>query len=164
MTAPARGLRLATLAYVRNGDTTLMLERAARPGDHHAGRWNGLGGKFEPGESPEECLSREVREESGLVVEAAELKGFLTFPAFDDHNDWYAFVYVVHRFSGTLLAHGPEGTLHWVPTRDLASLPLWEGDRVFLPWLERPGVFSAVLRYRRGRFQGHEVVFYGSGS
>lgn len=153
------GLKLCTLAYVRDGEHTLMLRRPDDPGHHQAGKYNGLGGKFEPGESPEECLAREVLEESGLVVEAAELKGFITFPDFDGADDWYVFVYLVTRFSGTLTP-SDEGTLHWVPTASVAGLPLWEGDTHFLPWLDRPGTFSAVFRYQGGRYREHQVVFY----
>lgn len=157
-----RPLKLTTLAYVRRGHETLMLERAPREHDVHAGRWNGLGGKFLAGESPEACLRREVREEAGIEVLGATLKGVLTFPTFDGTSDVYSFVYIVDRFSGTPLREGPEGKLHWVETVRLGELPLWEGDRVFLPWLDQPGVFSAVLRYEGGRFQGHEVTHYPS--
>lgn len=156
------GLKLATLAYVRRDGRTLMLYRD-RAGDLHRGRYNGLGGKFEPGESPEACLAREVHEESGLAVEEAVLKGLLTFPLFDGTDDWYAFVYLVTRFSGEPVAASPEGTLRWVADEQLLELPLWPGDRVFLPWLERPTLFSATFRYRRGRFQGYDAVFYGEG-
>jgi 8-oxo-dGTP diphosphatase len=150
---------LTTLAYLRDGARTLMLRRppdAARAGGH----WNGLGGKFAPGESPERCLRREVLEESGLRVERAELKGVITFPAFADGADVMTFVYVVRAWTGDLVPEGPEGTLHWVDTVDVASLELWEGDRIFLPWLDRPGVFSARFEYEAGRFRRHEVVFY----
>lgn len=153
------GLRLATLAYLRRDGHTLMLHRNARADDHHLGRWNGLGGKFEPGESPEACLRREVREESGLEVQEARLRGVLTFPDFDGEHDWYAFVYVVPRFGGELRA-SDEGSLHWVPDSEVARLPLWPGDRLFLPWLDRPGVFSATLRYADTRFVGYDAVVY----
>jgi 8-oxo-dGTP diphosphatase len=151
---------LTTLAYLRDGDRTLMLQR--RDDRRQGGRWNGLGGKFLPGESPERCLQREVAEESGLVVEAAELKGIITFPDFVGSGDVMTFVYLVHRWSGELLESGPEGELHWVPTADIAALELWEGDVQFLPWLERPGLFSARFRYEGTRFVGHEVTFYGA--
>ena len=166
MTAPehrARGLRLATLVYVRDGDRTLMLHRNTRPDDMHFGKWNGLGGKLEAGESPEQGMRREVLEESGLAVEAAELKGVLTFPDFDGRHDWVAFVFLVTRTSGELGPDPAEGTLCWVPTVDLPNLPLWEGDRVFLPWLDRPGWFSGVFRYQGGRLVDHEAVFYPTG-
>lgn len=154
------GLKLATLAYLRDGGHTLMLHRTGT-GDYHRGRYNGLGGKFEPGETPETCLAREVREESGLVVEEAQLKGVITFPLFDGLDDWYAFVFVVPRFSGRLSA-SPEGTLHWVPDAELADLPLWPGDRIFLPWLDGDALFSARFDYAEGGFRGYSAVFYGA--
>jgi len=155
-------LKLATLAYVRRGEETLMLRRGGDKAALHAGRWNGLGGKFEPGESPEACMRREVLEESGLTVLAAQLKGFITFPRFEAGSvDWYVWVYVVTRFSGTVTP-SVEGDLFWIPTAELAQLPLWEGDRHFLPWLDQPGVFSAVFEYEGGAYRRHEVEFYGA--
>ncbi len=161
---PPHRFHLTTLAYVRRGGETLMLERVTHFGHLHEGRWNGLGGKFMPGESPEACLQREVREEAGIEVEDAVLKGCLTFPAFDGVSDVYSFVYLVNSFRGEPFEQGPEGRLHWIPTGRLAELPLWEGDRTFLPWLDRPGFFSAELRYRGGSFVGHRVHHYAEGA
>ena len=96
-------MKLATLAYVKRDHQsvpqTLMLHKQ-RPGDYHEGKWNGLGGKFEKGESPEACLLREVHEESGLTATQATLRGVITFPDFDGVDDWYTFVYTVEGFSG----------------------------------------------------------------
>ena len=156
------GLKLATLGYLRRGGHTLMLHRTGREADYHAGRYNGLGGKLEPGESPEACLAREVREESGLQVEEARLKGLITFPLFDGVDDWYTFVFVVPRFSGRLRA-SDEGSLHWVRDAEIPDLPLWPGDRVFLPWLDGDALFSATFRYRDGVFRDYDAVFYGPG-
>lgn len=155
--AHGTGLKLATLAYVRDGERTLMLRRPG--GFEGGGSWNGLGGKFERGESPEECLAREVREESGLKVLDATLKGFITFPEFSGGEDWYVWVYVVTRFGGTLTPSS-EGELFWVKTAELTDLPLWEGDKHFLPWLDEPGLFSAVFEYEEGRYKRHRVTFY----
>ncbi len=155
------GRKLATLVYVRDGDRTLMLRRGGDPNHLHAGTWNGLGGKLEPGESPEECMRREVLEESGLTVHDAVLKGFITFPAFDGDDDWYVWVFVVTAFAGTPTP-SREGDLFWIPTAELADLPLWEGDRHFLPWLDEPGFFSATFRYESGAYRRHEVHFYRS--
>ena len=88
-------MKVATLCYIRRADKTLMIHRIKKENDMHAGKWNGLGGKLEPGETPDECAAREIREESGLVIANPMLKGILTFPMFDGDEDWYAFVFLV---------------------------------------------------------------------
>jgi 8-oxo-dGTP diphosphatase len=152
-------MKLATLCYVKRGEKTLMVHRIKKANDMHAGKWNGLGGKLEPGETPEECAIREIREESGLTVTKPELKGLLTFPAFAKDEDWYAFVFVAREFEGELI-DSPEGVLQWIDDAELVNLNLWEGDRIFLPWLEQPGFFSGKFIYRDGKLIEHQVVFY----
>lgn len=154
-------MKLTTLAYIRHNGKTLMIHRNKRPQDYHLGKWNGLGGKFEIGESPEQCLEREVLEESGLTVEKAHLHGVITFPVFDGVQDTYTFIYSVSAFSGTLLHEVDEGSLHWIDDDKLLELNLWEGDRVFMPWLQEKRFFSAIFRYDEGKFQDYEVTFYG---
>lgn len=135
-----------------------MMHRNKKPGDVHKGKWNGLGGKLDPGESPDECVVREIREESGLTLLDAKLRGVLTFPAFKPGEDWLVFVYTATRFEGEL-GECPEGDLEWVSGERLAALPLWEGDRIFLPWLEQERFFSGKFVYRDGRLASHEVSF-----
>lgn len=151
--------QLATLCYVRQEGKTLMLHRIKKANDMHLGKWNGLGGKLDPGETPEECAIREVKEESGLVVRKLTFKGLITFPGFANEEDWYTFIFVIDDFQGELI-DSPEGCLAWVPDDELLSLNLWEGDRIFLRWLDRPGVFSAKFVYQDGQFMNYEVVFY----
>lgn len=153
--------QLATLCYVRRNRQTLMLHRNKKTNDMHAGKWNGLGGKFEPGETPEACAIREIYEESGLVVHNPALQGVLTFPAFDDDVDWYAFVFVAREFTGDLI-DSPEGDLAWIDDADLLALPLWPGDRIFLRWLEQGSIFSGRFDYVDGRLVDHHVHFYPS--
>ena len=136
-----------------------MVHRVRKANDMHQGKWNGLGGKLEPGETPEECALREIYEESGLKVRNPRLKGLLTFPLFANDEDWYAFVFVCEDFEGQLI-DSPEGELRWIPNQELLTLNLWEGDRFFLPWLDRPGFFSGKFVYRDGRLVSHDVVFY----
>jgi len=155
-------MKLATLCYLRQNGHTLMVHRIKKQNDMHQGKWNGLGGKLEAGESPEECAMREIAEESGLQVSNLELKGILTFPAFDEIEDWYCFVFTARASTGDLI-ESSEGDLRWVPDGDLLSLTLWEGDRIFLPWLERDGIFSAKFVYEHGKLVGHQVVLYGMG-
>lgn len=152
-------MKLATLCYLRRSGKTLMLHRVKKARDVHEGKWNGLGGKFEPGESPEDCVIREVREESGLRIKSPALKGVLTFPGFADDEDWYVFVFTAAEFSGRLI-DSPEGNLEWIPDRDLLKLNLWEGDRVFLPLLRRRGHFSGKFQYRKGRLARYSVEKY----
>ncbi len=152
-------MKLATLCYLRRPGETLMLHRIKKENDIHAGKWNGLGGKFEPGESPEQCAVREIREESGLEVRSLELRGFITFPGFEGDIDWYAFVFVCRDFDGELI-DSPEGVLRWIPDAEILDFPLWAGDRIFIPWLEQPGFFSARFVYASERLVEHEVAWY----
>jgi len=153
-------MKLATLCYVKKGNQTLMLYRNKKENDYHKGKWNGLGGKFEQGESPEQCMKREILEESGLTVESATLKGFITFPMFDGTDDWYVFIYTIEAFSGELI-DSPEGELHWIANDKLFDLNLWDGDKIFMKWLEQSQIFSATFYYNsKGIFENHEVVFY----
>jgi len=153
-------MKLATLAYIRRAGKTLMVHRNKKANDMHQGRWNGLGGKFEPGETPEECVIREIREESGLVAHSPILKGFLTFPGFSNDEDWYAFVFMVTEFEGELI-ESPEGDLHWIDDNELSNLFLWEGDLIFLPWLDQPGFFSGKFTYHDNKLLSHSAVFHG---
>ena len=149
---------LATLCYIKHDDHTLMIYRNKKPNDIHAGKWNGLGGKFEPGESPEECILREVREESGLQIRNPKLHGLLMFPDFKG-NDWYVFVFTAREFNGELI-DSPEGKLEWIPDEKLISLNLWASDQVFFPWLEKEGFFSAKFIYDGDRMKSYEVNFH----
>ena len=149
---------LATLCYITHAGKTLMLHRTKRPGDIHAGKWNGLGGKFLPGESPEECVIREVREESGLEIVQPHLSGLLMFPGFKG-DDWYVFVFTATEFNGEL-RENEEGYLQWIPTEELESLPLWPSDHIFLPWIWEGKFFSAKFIYEGDDFISHSVTFH----
>ncbi len=149
---------LATLCYIKHNDHTLMVYRNKKPNDMHAGKWNGLGGKFEPGESPEECVRREVWEESGLQIRNPRLHGLLIFPNFRG-ADWYVFVFTAREFEGELI-DSPEGNLEWIPDEKLTALNLWESDRVFFPWIEKDKFFSAKFVYDGDKMKSYEVNFH----
>ena len=152
-------MKLATLCYVMNDNKTLMLYRNKKENDYHEGKWNGLGGKFEQGEAPEECAIREVFEESGLKVNDPVLKGHITFPMFDGKDDWYVWLYVFNDFEGNLI-DSPEGRLEWIPNEKLNELNLWEGDKIFIPWLFNDKIFSAKFNYENGKYIDYSVIFY----
>ena len=136
-----------------------MVHRIKKQNDIHQGKWNGLGGKLEPAETPEECARREIREESGLEVDSLVLKGLLTFPKFANNEDWYAFVFVASGPQGSLI-ESPEGQLEWIDNARLTELELWEGDRIFFPWLDQAGFFSGKFVYENGELVDHSVEFY----
>lgn len=149
---------LATLCYIKRDGHTLMVYRNKKPNDIHEGKWTGLGGKFEAGETPEGCVRREVEEEAGLLIRNPRLHGLLMFPKFKG-NDWYVFVFTATEFSGELI-DSPEGRLEWIPDEKLPSLNLWESDHIFMPWIENGDFFSAKFDYEGVNMTGYEVIFH----
>jgi 8-oxo-dGTP diphosphatase len=131
-----------------------MVHRNARPDDAHLGKYNGLGGKLDPGEDVIAGLRREIREEAGIECDAVRLAGTVSWPGFGKGGeDWFGFIFRVDRFTGTPLESNPEGTLEWVEIERVSSLPLWEGDRFFLPMLfdHTHPQFHGVMPYRDGK-------------
>ena len=154
-------MKLATLCYVidKKKNRTLMLHRVKKVNDVHEGKWNGLGGKLEIGESPEECVIREIKEESGLSISDPRLHGFITFPLFDGVDDWYVFVFTAENYSGEII-ESAEGNLEWIPSESVTALNLWDGDAIFLKWLKEDKFFSAKFIYEKGMLKNHSVTFY----
>lgn len=147
---------VATLGYVMSADGSqvLMIHRNARPDDLHLGKYNGLGGKIEPNEDVVSGMRREIREEAGVECDSMRFRGTINWPGFGKQGeDWLGFVFVIDSFSGEPKTSNPEGILQWVELERLPELPLWEGDRNFLPLVfdddTRP--FHGVMPYRDGR-------------
>lgn len=147
---------IGTLGYVLSPDGTqvLMVHRNARSDDQHLGKYNGLGGKLEAHEDVAAGMAREIHEEAGLTITAMELRGTLSWPGFGKQGeDWLGFVFLITAFEGEPPAANHEGTLEWVPLTKVMDLPMWEGDRHFLPLVfdgdRRP--FHGVMPYRDGR-------------
>lgn len=142
-------MRLTTLCYVEQNGCYLMLHRVKKDQDENAGKWIGIGGHLEENESPEECIRREAREEAGIALTALRLRGIITFILPDWGNE-LTFLYTAQTQSDAL-PDCPEGVLRWVPVEQVPSLPLWEGDKVFLPLLRtREDCFSLKLTYAPG--------------
>lgn len=149
---------VATLGYVMSADRrrVLMVHRNARADDHHLGKYNGLGGKLESDEDVVAGMCREIREEAGIGCDALVLRGTISWPGFGRHGeDWLGFIFRIDTFHGTPSDSNDEGTLEWVDVAALESLPLWEGDRHFLPLVfdDDPRAFHGVMPYRDGRMQ-----------
>lgn len=142
--------QLTTLCYLERGGKWLMLRRDAKKGDINEGKWIGVGGHFERNESPEECLVREVREETGYTLASWRFRGIVTFVS-DECEAEYMHLYTSDDFTGDEIPCD-EGTLEWIPVGEAESLNLWEGDRIFLRLLrEDAPFFSLKLVYRGGR-------------
>ncbi len=152
-------MKIGTLCYINDGQKTLMLHRIKKENDMHEGKWNGLGGKLENGESPEECVIREVYEESGLTIKNPTLRGIMTFPKFDDIDDWLVFLYTANQFSGDLI-ESDEGELNWINNNEVLNLNIWDGDKVYLAWLKQDKFFSAKFIYKNKKLKDYSVTFY----
>jgi 8-oxo-dGTP diphosphatase len=147
---------LATLGYVLSPDgrKVLLVHRNRRREDAHFGKYNGLGGKLDPGEDVVRCMRREVREEAGLECESLTLRGTISWPGFGKQGeDWFGFIFRIDRTQGQPFTENPEGTLEWVELERVLDLPLWEGDRHFLPLVfeQTDRQFHGVMPYREGR-------------
>ena len=142
-------MRLTTLCYIQRDGCVLMLHRTKKQQDENAGKWIGVGGHLEENESPDECVLREIREETGLTPHDLRLRGLITFILPDWGNE-LTFLYTA-RTEETETPECAEGVLKWIPMEQIPDLPLWEGDRVFLPLLQtRQDCFSLKLIYAPG--------------
>ena len=146
-------MKNTTLCYIERGGQYLMLHRTKKENDLNRDKWVGVGGKFEPNESPDECLLREVREETGLALTDYRCRGVVTFVS-DTWEGEYMYLYTATGFEGKI-RECDEGTLEWVDIDAVPSLPLWAGDRIFFRLLreDRPW-FSLKLCY-----EGDDLVY-----
>ena len=139
-------MTLTTLCYLIKDNKYLMLHRTKKEQDINSGKYIGVGGHIEEGESPLDCIKREVMEETGLTLNSAKLRGYLTFVMGDETE--YTYLFTSDDFEGTLSKDCSEGELSWVDIDKVGQLNLWEGDKVFLDLLkERDDFFSLKLVY-----------------
>lgn len=138
---------MTTLCYIEAEDSYLMLHRVSKKNDVNKDKWIGVGGHFEEGESPEECLLREVREETGLTLTSWRFRGIVTFTQ-EDYGTEYMCLYTADGFKGET-RECEEGVLEWIKKDELLKLNLWKGDLIFLKLLKDDmPFFSLKLSYR----------------
>lgn len=147
---------IGTLGFVLSPDLlqTLLVHRISRAHDAHLGKYNGLGGKMLPGEDVVTCIKREILEEAGIICLDLTLRGTINWTGFGPNGeDWLGFIFRVNRFSGEPFSHNEEGPLAWQPINTLGDLPMWEGDRHFLPMVfdRDPRVFHGCMPYDGGK-------------
>ena len=141
---------LSSLCYIEKDGQVLLLHRTRKQNDPNHDKWIGIGGRFEDGESPEDCVLRETREETGLTLTSLRFRGIVTFVS-DEWETEYMHLFTADAFEGEM-AECAEGELEWVPKEKMKDLPQWEGDKVFLRLLaEDAPFFSLKLVYRGDR-------------
>ena len=149
-------MKQTTLCYIERDGMYLMIHRTVKKGDGNDGKWLGIGGHFEDGESPFDCVLREAREETGLTLLKPEYRGLVTF-ASDSYETEYMHLFTCKEFAGELSACS-EGELRWVEKRRVTELPIWEGDKIFLRLLEeRDSFFSLKLVYRGNTLESYKI-------
>jgi 8-oxo-dGTP diphosphatase len=147
---------IGTLGYILSPDRqqVLLVHRNARSSDHHLGKYNGLGGKMKEGEDVSSCMAREIQEEAGICCRDMNLRGTVNWPGFGPKGEnWLGFIFLITAFAGTPKASNEEGDLSWHPLAEIDRLPMWEGDRFFLPLVfdDDPRPFHGCMPYRDGR-------------
>ena len=153
-------VKQAVICYIKQDNKTLMLYRNKKENDYHRGKWNGVGGKLEQGETPQEAVIREVKEETNLIVKNPFLKGMITFPLFSNNEDWYVYLFEAYKFTGNITKNCKEGELFWVNNNEIKDLSMWEGDAYFLKWMESNSFFSGKIIYKNGVYIENKVDFY----
>lgn len=152
-------MKLTTLCYIEKDNAYLMLHRVKKENDINHDKWIGVGGKFEKDETPEECLLREVKEETGFTLIDYRYRGLVVFIS----NEWeteYMYLFTSTGYSGDMV-ECDEGELVWVDKKRLYDLNLWEGDIIFLKLLEEDkGIFSLKLRYEGDRLVEQNLIVY----
>lgn len=147
---------LTTLCYLDDGENYLMMHRVKKKQDVNKDKWVGVGGHFEENESPEDCLFREVKEETGLTLTSWSLRGIVTFLSNQWENE-YMFLYTADGYEGELIAC-EEGNLEWIPKSQVYSLPIWEGDKLFFKLLEENRPFFSLKLSYEGNTLVHAVL------
>ena len=143
---------LSTLCYIEDGGQVLMLHRTKKENDINRDKWIGIGGRFEDGESPEDCVLREAKEETGLTLTSLRFRGIVTFVS-DRWETEYMHLFTADDYTGRV-ADCEEGDLEWVPKEKVRDLPTWEGDRIFLRLLDEDApFFSLKLVYEGERLK-----------
>lgn len=140
-------MKLTTLCYISRQDENgeewiLLLHRNRKKQDQNEGKWIGVGGKFMLGESPDECMVREVLEETGLTIQGYQFRGIVTFVS-NEYETEYMHIFTAHQYEGKII-NCEEGTLHWVKKENVLQKPTWEGDRVFLTKIMKDDPFFSI--------------------
>lgn len=152
-------MKMTTLCYIERDGKYLMLHRTKKVKDENQDKWIGVGGKFEEGEMPEECMKREVLEETGLLLKTYKYRGIVTFVS-NEFGTEYMHLFTADSYSGTI-KQCDEGELCWIDKKEIQSLNIWEGDKVFLKLLDTcHNFFSLKLIYEGDNLVDTKVMYH----
>lgn len=150
---------LTTICYIEKDGQYLMLHRTKKENDINKNKWIGIGGKFENNESPEECIVREVKEETGLLLKSFKLRGIITY-AFTDIETEYMYIFTSNEFEGKL-TDCDEGELKWINKSEIAKLNTWEGDKLFLERIKnKSNFFTMKMEYDGDKLLNYNLFEY----
>lgn len=147
-------MKLTTICYIEKYGKYLMLHRTKKKVDISKDKWLGIGGKFEENESPEECIEREVKEETGLTLNSYNLRGIVTYISTNWETE-YMYIFTSNDFSGNLIECN-EGDLEWIDKNDISKINTWEGDKIFLEKLQKDNRFFTV----KYKYDGDKLLDY----
>ena len=150
-------IRNSTLCYIEKDNKYLMLHRVVKKNDVNKDKWIGVGGHFEYGESPEDCVLREVKEETGLTLLDYKYRGIVHFISEEELNDMHLFT--ATEYTGEI-ADCDEGVLEWISKTDLMKLPMWEGDKYFDSFLSHEGFVEAKFTYKDDKLIEKIIHYY----
>lgn len=151
---------LTTCCYLKVDGKTLMLYRNKKQNDINEGKWIGIGGKIENGESPLDCVKREFLEETGLEISDIRLKAYITFPQLHSFEDEGMFLYVAYAYKGKLKENCNEGKLSWINDDMISTLPMWEGDKYFSDFLSSTTFIEAKFTYEKDQLKETIITHY----
>lgn len=150
---------LTTICYLKKDHKTLLLHRTKKENDINEGKWIGIGGKIEKGESPIDCIKREVFEESGYILNKINYVGFITFPNIYHGEDEGMFLFTSDDFSGEMIQDCHEGNLKWIDDTKIKELPMWEGDRYFFEWFDKKNKILAKFSYENDKLIEKDIFY-----
>jgi 8-oxo-dGTP diphosphatase len=152
-------MKNTTLCYIEHEGKYLMIHRVKKKLDENKDKWIGIGGKFESGESPFDCIRREILEETGLIADKLNYRGLVTFVS-NEYGTEYMHLFTTDSFHGNLIENCDEGNLEWIDKNDIVNLPLWEGDKIFLDLINKDvPFFSLKLVYEGERLVSHTLEY-----
>jgi len=152
-------MKNTTLCYIEKDGAYLMLHRTKKENDENKDKWVGIGGKIENGESPFDCVRREITEETALIAKKLSYRGIITFVS-DIYGTEYMHLFTCESFSGKLTEFCDEGVPEWIEIEKIKDLPIWEGDKIFLDLLQRKTpFFSLKLEYNGDKLISHTLEF-----